>query len=1625
MIRCFHLQSRRGRTNAPLPADDVDAIAFDSLSRALGQIAQNSQADIAIHVLRFYQIDMARFAIGTVNGDVHIASAGIGRVELHRIAKGLDGNIRQALFCTEPYIVAFEQAAILIDGTFLRCDGDGRARPALAGLDFTGQSDIGLTRHIDGRIAILIAEETNIDAVIRFDTAHILLGRTRVGIPFGAFPMEPAQEACLPALGDHWLRPGIIQDHIVVDKDILLVLIRKAARIDIDAVIIGKSLMTHILRRNFLFILRQFRFIQRRDSSPEAGFMVMLVVFPRRDFLAAGPVVTQVFLWIVHSRCVTAADDFPVACCSVPRLQILDHRAAAGVFREPIGGRVGNADQANILVADKFAHLQSRVRIVSHADVIGTVESHNFAIARAGNAAAQINLAAVGIDIGDDQFLRRRIVVDIRLVFVGTVRLQDFAAFLYKIIRSCGDDRIGQILFAHARPAAVQFLDFRHYCIGNGDFVFAVAALDQAIDIDVRRIDVDVVTGNARTAAIEHSILRPVFLMDFLMDTGGVFITIGFVECIYIAVELFFVQLFRVAADVDDALGKALADALAGGQVDFLAVDFRRAAACTLQEDVVVLIFYRDDAIFRFHAAVDFDIGLRDEFSIDLFARLLVIGIDFVDFRFDGSLAVVALDGDRAAGTGGSVGADRQIDGSRLILIGTLDDRNGIFGQRLAIVVDFTARIDGSHISHFQIKIGMVFHSGFRTALGFQGTCAFQAACFHRDIAARSDDIRQRDGIHRKAADRHQIFLAIFSDCLGQKAQVVEFVVDARLLILIAFQRRQVLAVTVMADQFGQFIVACHQSIGVVDVCIGDVCRIDAARSVDCRMLDSIFLPFDGFDSSQFILVENDNLARPADDDFLLVLRAGRHLAVNLYIVIRLIVDAVGLLANGRAGEVFIGIAVIPGILHGLFAQVFTGFICIRMDMAYTGDVCVLADDDLIGLGQRILEFRDSNGKSRLVVGFRIDLEIQVVHSSIRVFARIEIDVIEAVDAALNIDFVGPLQGVLHIRRSTADGAALGIGHTFGRYIPVVRSREGDIAVRRIRAQRGRLIGADGILAGQVIVYIHPGCRTGASRLDIAGRVDLAARFCCQDLAAAARKGRIAGIHIGRAVHRIIELSALHGDTTITAAFHGIRLVLTEICLAVRLGREHAAAGNPAIRQYDISSTAGRIIGLSGTGTDDSCLGGIGVQVHMIRLGRLDGHVTVHIPAAIEGNLAARIRLVVYSTGHTGQVAADHAAAAAVGCRQIVRRAAGIGGQRFQLRLIALQRNRRSIGIFFRAASRIGQIRAAGEKAADGNAAGISCSLRRVGRGHVQSRSPILLEGNLAHRHVRIDIRIGYRRIDDGRTAAGCCKALDLGFTVVFSILAFGAGCDFCLVNIESRAVSYLDAGLAFSRGRCHRRTGTAEKGNREAARLRRDSRTGHGLQACRLTNEGAVLAIALRDENLGCTLVTCQGDDTVGTDQAKGTAVRFGRDHIGLIGLQAGRFLGRMQRTSLDCKIYITGIVCLGDKGSGRHETCRRAVNRRRRLGLVLCLHCDTFLVGSQRGIHSFDFSLTAGAALGIGRADSSHTGDIRLIRIDARLATLRSCHRKGLARLQFTATDADAGIFLRIEDGNRRTEP
>ena len=615
--------------------------------------------------------------------------------------------------------------------------------------------------------------------------------------------------------------------------------------------------MTHILRRDFLFILLQFRFIQRRDGSPEACFMVMLIMFPRRDFLAAGPVVAQILLRIVLGRSPAGAENLPVACGLIPFCQVLDHRTAAGVFREPVGGRISNADQAIILIADELAHLQIRFRRIGHADIIGTIQRNDFPVARAGNAAAQINFASVGIDIGDDQFLRRWIVVDIGLVLIGTVRLQDFAALLYKIIRSCRDNRIGQILFAHERPTAIQVLDFRRYRIGNGDFVFAIAALDQAVDIDVRRVDVDVVAGNARATAVEHLIMRPIFIMN---PSRG-FITIGSIEIIHIAVEiLVFVQLFRVAADVDDALGKALADALAGRQVDFLAVDFRRAAAFALQENIVVLILYRDDAIFRLHIAVDFNIGLRDKLSINFFARLLALCIDFIDFCLDGRRAIVTLDGDRAAGTGGSIGADRQVDGSGLVLIGTLDNGSSVLSQGLAVVMDFAARIDCLHIPHFHIKIRMVFHGDFRTSLCLQRTGALQAACFHHDIAARSDDIRQDDGIHRKPADRNQIFLAVCPGCLGKKAEVVEFIIDTDLFILVAFQRRQVLAVTVLADKSRQFIVTCHQGIGVVDARIGNLRRINVIRSFDCRPLDSLFLSLDGFNGGQFVFIENDNL---------------------------------------------------------------------------------------------------------------------------------------------------------------------------------------------------------------------------------------------------------------------------------------------------------------------------------------------------------------------------------------------------------------------------------------------------------------------------------------------------------------------------------------------------------------------------------------------------------------------------------------------------------------------------------------------------------------------------------------------------------------------------------------------
>ena len=116
-------------------------------------------------------------------------------------------------------------------------------------------------------------------------------------------------------------------------------------------------------------------------------------------------------------------------------------------------------------------------------------------------------------------------------------------------------------------------------------------------------------------------------------------------------------------------------------------------------------------------------------------------------------------------------------------------------------------------------------------------------------------------------------------------------------------------------------------------------------------------------------------------------------------------------------------------------------------------------------------------------------------------------------------------------------------------------------------------------------------------------------------------------------------------------------------------GSRQTAALDIAALQADRTAAPGGVFGRGGTGTHQSRLGGIGIQVHMVGLGRIQGHVPGHLPAAGHIHPAAGIGLIVRCTG---QVTADETAAAAVRRGQAVAGPVGMDVQALQLRPVSV-----------------------------------------------------------------------------------------------------------------------------------------------------------------------------------------------------------------------------------------------------------------------------------------------------------------------------------------------------------------
>ena len=174
-----------------------------------------------------------------------------------------------------------------------------------------------------------------------------------------------------------------------------------------------------------------------------------------------------------------------------------------GIFRPGIFSQIGNGNSAVYVIVQNLTGSQIAGRRIGNRNFRTAVRSQYLAVACTGNTAGQIYLPAPGINIFYYQAARLRVIIHLHDVFVSADAciIHRFVPVVYLIH--------GSSLY---RNLGTRILVFLYIFIAQGirayiRFIFAEAALDQAIHIDICRSDIHTVPGN--TASLSLGNIRP------------------------------------------------------------------------------------------------------------------------------------------------------------------------------------------------------------------------------------------------------------------------------------------------------------------------------------------------------------------------------------------------------------------------------------------------------------------------------------------------------------------------------------------------------------------------------------------------------------------------------------------------------------------------------------------------------------------------------------------------------------------------------------------------------------------------------------------------------------------------------------------------------------------------------------------------------------------------------------------------------------------------------------------------------------------------------------------------------------------------------------------------------------
>ena len=267
-----------------------------------------------------------------------------------------------------------------------------------------------------------------------------------------------------------------------------------------------------------------------------------------------------------------------------------------GILCPGLPGQVRNGNLAFDVVVQDLSCGKIRTGPVGNGNFRTAVGGKDSAVSGAGNTAGQVNLAALGVNIFHNEALGLGVIVHLDHIFVGVgLGIIYGLVTVVDLIQGTAVDGHFAAVVLHAFNVRITqgvFRDIHH--------VFAVAALDQAVYVNIRCSQIHAVPGNAarriirlRRCDTDRAILMAVYCLIKrpilpLVGRNGL------------------VQVLGTRADVHNAVDIVLGDAAAGrNQLHHTAVHIRRRIHAVADGNIPLLVFNADQTVTVVDVAKD------------------------------------------------------------------------------------------------------------------------------------------------------------------------------------------------------------------------------------------------------------------------------------------------------------------------------------------------------------------------------------------------------------------------------------------------------------------------------------------------------------------------------------------------------------------------------------------------------------------------------------------------------------------------------------------------------------------------------------------------------------------------------------------------------------------------------------------------------------------------------------------------------------------------------------------------------------------------------------------------------------------------------------------------------------